>query len=259
MQVRAVILAAVLMLVPLSARAADLVIWWERGFNPAEEQAIRETVAAFERKTDKAVELTFQPQALFQPQPDGLLAALTKAGQPPDLLYNSDTWNIYAKWAYEGRLADLTDALAPLAAQFDQDALDHATLLDGTTGRRGLYALPMARGVEHIHVWRDLLEQVGFTLADIPKEWEPFWAFWCDTVQPAVRRTLGRSGRVSPRRCWRTSSWQFASLISDDRLTKGGVSGADARWRTHPQPLNAPVGTPRTTTSKPDQSLRVKP
>ena len=79
MQTRAVFLAAMLILVPLGVRAADLVVWWERGFNPAEEQAIRETVAAFEQKTGKAVELTFQPQALFQPQPDGLLAAFTKA------------------------------------------------------------------------------------------------------------------------------------------------------------------------------------
>jgi multiple sugar transport system substrate-binding protein len=32
----------------------------------------------------------------------------------------------------------------------------------------------------------------GFTLADIPKEWDAFWAFWCDQVQPAVRKALGR-------------------------------------------------------------------
>jgi multiple sugar transport system substrate-binding protein len=34
--------------------------------------------------------------------------------------------------------------------------------------------------------------RAGFTLTDIPKEWEPFWAFWCDEVQPAVRKALGR-------------------------------------------------------------------
>ena len=44
----------------------------------------------------------------------------------------------------------------------------------------------------HVHVWKSLLEQAGFTLADIPKEWEAFWAFWCDQVQPAVRQALGR-------------------------------------------------------------------
>jgi multiple sugar transport system substrate-binding protein len=41
-------------------------------------------------------------------------------------------------------------------------------------------------------VWRSLLEQAGFSLADIPREWEPFWTFWCDRVQPAVRKAMGR-------------------------------------------------------------------
>ncbi len=55
MRVRAVLLAAALALAPLGARAADLVVWWEKGFYPEEDQAVRELVAAFERKTGKKV------------------------------------------------------------------------------------------------------------------------------------------------------------------------------------------------------------
>jgi multiple sugar transport system substrate-binding protein len=43
-----------------------------------------------------------------------------------------------------------------------------------------------------LYVWKSLLEQAGFTLADIPKQWDAFWSFWCDLVQPAVRRATGR-------------------------------------------------------------------
>ena len=50
----------------------------------------------------------------------------------------------------------------------------------------------MGLATNHVHVWRSLLEQAGFTLADIPKEWEAFWSFWCDQVQPAVRKATGR-------------------------------------------------------------------
>ena len=50
----------------------------------------------------------------------------------------------------------------------------------------------MGRRSNHVHVWKSLLERAGFTLADIPKEWETFWSFWCDQVQPAVRRATGR-------------------------------------------------------------------
>ena len=50
----------------------------------------------------------------------------------------------------------------------------------------------MGFATHHVHAWKSLLERAGFTLADIPKEWEAFWAFWCDQVQPAVRKALGR-------------------------------------------------------------------
>jgi multiple sugar transport system substrate-binding protein len=50
----------------------------------------------------------------------------------------------------------------------------------------------MGRSTNHVHVWTSLLEQAGFSREEIPNEWEPFWAFWCDRVQPAVRRATGR-------------------------------------------------------------------
>ena len=50
----------------------------------------------------------------------------------------------------------------------------------------------MGRTTNHLHVWKSLLEQAGYTLGDVPREWEAFWAFWCDRVQPAVRRATGR-------------------------------------------------------------------
>jgi multiple sugar transport system substrate-binding protein len=50
----------------------------------------------------------------------------------------------------------------------------------------------MGFATHHVHAWKSLLERAGFTLADIPSEWEAFWAFWCDEAQPAVREALGR-------------------------------------------------------------------
>ena len=114
------------------------------------------------------------------------------AGQPPDFLFGMDTALSYGQWAYEDRLVDLSDEILPFASLFDADALGYATLFDATTGRRALYALPVGINTNHIHVWRNLLEQAGFTLDDIPAQWEPFWAFWCDKVQPAARRATGR-------------------------------------------------------------------
>ena len=50
----------------------------------------------------------------------------------------------------------------------------------------------MGRETNYLHVWKSLFERPGFTLEDIPKDWDAFWSFWCDQVQPAVRRAMGR-------------------------------------------------------------------
>ena len=114
--------------------------------------------------------------------------AAVSAGQPPDFLFGTHTDYCYGQWADEDRLVDLSDVIGPFASLFDPDALGYATLLDATTGRRAVYALPMGFATNNLHVWRNLLEQAGFTLDDIPKQWEAFWSFWCDQVQPAVRK-----------------------------------------------------------------------
>src|SRR4051795_4841962 len=188
MQARAVLLAAALVLVPPSARGADLVVWWDEGFAPAEDDAVREMMAAFEKKTGKTVELSFlSGEALWKKLP-----AAVAAGQPPDFAFTGAD-SIWPPMALEGRLTELSAALGPLADLIDPDALAWLTLPNWRTGRDGLYGLPMTRTTTHVHVWKSLLEQAGLSLADIPKEWGPFWSFWCDRVQPAVRKATGRN------------------------------------------------------------------
>jgi multiple sugar transport system substrate-binding protein len=185
---RILVVAATLVVAPLGVQAADLVVWWNEGYTDQEDEALREIVAAFEQETGKRVELVIHPE---QELPD-LVVAAVEAGKPPDFVFSVVIIRDDAQWAYEGRLVDLTDAVGHFSDLFDPDALDAVTLLDRTTGRRGLYLLPVGFATHHVHAWKSLLEQAGFTLADVPNEWEAFWAFWCDQVQPAVRQALGR-------------------------------------------------------------------
>ena len=67
MRVGAILLAAAFTLAPLGARAADLVVWWEKGFNPADDEAAREIIAAFEHKTGKRVEFVQHSQEDMPP------------------------------------------------------------------------------------------------------------------------------------------------------------------------------------------------
>jgi multiple sugar transport system substrate-binding protein len=85
MRSRNAIFAAMLAMSPLGAQAADFVVWWEKGYYPQEDEAIRETVAAFEQDTGKQVKLVFHPQAEL---PDALVTAL-EAGQPPDFAFGT--------------------------------------------------------------------------------------------------------------------------------------------------------------------------
>ncbi|HSA82308.1 MAG TPA: ABC transporter substrate-binding protein [Geminicoccaceae bacterium] len=177
-----------LVMTPLGAKAADLVVWWEKGFTVEEDEAVRELIGAFEQGSGKEVELSFYPQAQL---PDEIEAAL-ETGTPPDFAFGLDASSYVAQWAFDDRLVDLSDAIGSFANMFDVEALASAVLVNGKLGHEALYALPMGQATTLIHVWKSLLDQAGFTLADVPKEWEAFWAFWCDQVQPAVRHATGR-------------------------------------------------------------------
>ena len=226
MRSRTAVLAAMLAMAPLGANAADLVVWWEEGQAAEEDEAVREIVAAFEQGSGKQVELVLGQQEELVAD---LVAAL-EAGRPtPDFVFTVAETQPYERWVYEGRLVDLTDAVGHFSDLFDPDALESATLLDATTGRRGLYLLPMGLASHHVHVWKNLLEQAGFTLADIPKDWDAFWSFWCDQVQPAVRRATGREDiwgiglPMSPTSVdTQNAIWQFIHAYEADYVTRDG-------------------------------------
>jgi multiple sugar transport system substrate-binding protein len=188
MRVRLVVIALALILRPFGAQAADLVVWWEEGANPQEDAAVREIVAAFERESGKQVQLILSSE---EELPSKIQTAL-EAGMPPDFAFGLDASSYISQWAYEDRLVDLSGAIGSFTNMFDQEVLNSVTLANGRSGQKALYALPIGQATLLVHVWKSLLEQAGFTLEDIPKEWNAFWSFWCDQVQPAVRQTTGR-------------------------------------------------------------------
>src|SRR5688500_12936544 len=108
---RAVLLAATLVVAPLGAQGADLVVWWEKGQYDEEDQAVREIVAAFEQKTDKEVELVLEKHEKLR---DDTLAAIKAGRPPPDFIFTVVSIQYYERWAYEGRLVELSDAIGPM-------------------------------------------------------------------------------------------------------------------------------------------------
>jgi multiple sugar transport system substrate-binding protein len=183
-----IVIASLLLAAPPGARAADLVVRWDKAIYPKEEEALHDTVAAFEQKTGKQVKLTFYPQEELA---DRISKAL-EAGDPPDFAFGVLLNTYIPRWALEDRLLDLSDSVGSFSNLFDPYQLDRDTLLNSATRQRALYGLPIGQVRNQLYVWKSLLEQAGFTLADIPRQWDAFWSFWCDRVQPAVRRATGR-------------------------------------------------------------------
>jgi maltose-binding protein MalE len=69
---------------------------------------------------------------------------------------------------------DLTEPVGSFSNLFDPYLLDRNMLLNSQTGKRALYGLPIAQTRNQLYVWKSLVEQAGFTLADIPKQWDAF-------------------------------------------------------------------------------------
>jgi multiple sugar transport system substrate-binding protein len=194
-------------------------VWWEKGWNLQEDEAVHEIIAAFEHKTGKRVDFTFYEEAELAPAVEAAL----EAGEPPDFTFGLELLFHIAEWAYEDQLANLEDPLSPVLGLFDADAIETSMLLNHRTGKRALYALPMALATNYVHVWKSLLERAGFTLADIPKEWKPFWSFWCDQVQPAVRKALDRDD------IWGIGLPMSAALDTQDEVMQFQL-GYQASW-----------------------------
>jgi multiple sugar transport system substrate-binding protein len=188
MRGRAVVLAAAIVMAPLGAWGADLVVWWQKGWYGQEDEAVREIIAAFEQDSGKQVDVTFHEQAEL---PDKIVAAF-EAGQSPDFAFGDLLPNYVGTWAVNNRLVDLSTAIGAFSHLFDPDTLAWVTWRNTNTGQPAVYGLPIGREINHVHLWKGLLEETGFTLADVPREWEAFWSFWCDEVQPAVREATGR-------------------------------------------------------------------
>ncbi|MFO1351246.1 MAG: ABC transporter substrate-binding protein [Gammaproteobacteria bacterium] len=196
--IKALLGGAVLALVAgTAAWSADLTIWWNKSYYPEEDQRFTEIVKDWEKQSGKTVDLSFYTN---EDAPKKAVAALD-AGTPPDLgfgfLYDFD---YTPRWAFEGKLEDVSDVIAAVKDDLTDTAVKSVYLLNGKTGKRSYYAMPTQQQTAHIHYWKDLIEEAGFKESDIPSKWEDFWAFWCKAqaeLKKKGKRVYGMGQTVS--------------------------------------------------------------
>ncbi len=195
---------------PASAQE-KLEVWWVKGFYKAEDDALFEAVRKFEARTGVKVELS---QYAIQDMIPKTVAAL-EARTVPDVAY-ADVYDfqVTSKWAFEGRLEDLSSILRPMASTFAPNTLETTLLWNDVAKNRAYYAFPLRQQTMHVQIWKDLLEQSGFKESDIPKNWAEYWSFWCDKVQPGFRRATGTRGFAIGQPMGVDSSDSFYSFLT---------------------------------------------
>ena len=159
-----------------------LTVWWVKGFYKSEDDALFEAIKKFEAKSGVKVELSQYPIQDMIPK---TVAALD-AGSPPDVAY-ADVYDfqVTGKWAFDGKLEDISDVLNPIKARFLKNTIETTYLYNDKTKKRAYYAFPLKQQTMHVEIWLDMLPP--------PASRKP-------TSRPSGP-TTGRSGatRCSPR------------------------------------------------------------
>src|SRR5437016_11276992 len=141
---------------PAFAQQKTITVWFGKGFYRSEDDALLDTIKKFEAKTGIKVELS---QYAIQDMIPKTVAALD-AGTVPDVAY-SDSYDVQAqgKWAYEGKLEDLTDVMEPIKDRFVPNTLEASKLYDNVARKRAYYGFPLKQQSMHVQIWNDMLEK----------------------------------------------------------------------------------------------------
>jgi len=166
-----------------------LTVWWVKGFYKSEDDALFEAIKKFEAKHPKIkIELSQYPIQDMIPK---TVSALD-SGSPPDVAY-ADVYDfqVTAKWAFDGKLENISSVIDPLRARFAPNTVETTFLYNDKDKTRAYYAFPIKQQTMHIEYWKDMLTEAGLQESDIPQTWKEYWNFWCDKVQPAYRQKTG--------------------------------------------------------------------
>src|SRR5213082_4158159 len=133
----AALAAAFLGAAAIPAMAAEtLTVWWVKGFYKSEDDALFAAIKKFEDKTKVKVELSQYPVQDMIPK---TVSALD-AGTPPDVAY-ADVYDfqVTGKWAFDGKLEDITDVLTPMKANFLPNTVETTYLQNDKDKKRAYY------------------------------------------------------------------------------------------------------------------------
>ena len=167
-----------------SAKAAEPVtVWWTQGFYEAENKAVIDAMAAWEKTTGTKVNLTIMNGADLISK---MIAAM-QVGDVPDLVHSvtADRF-LVPRAAWDDKLIDVSDVIDSQKHEFHQTALDSSRFYNQALKKSSYYTVPIKCSTLMEEVWRPLIEDAGFSDSDIPKTQDAYYDFF-QVVQDKLR------------------------------------------------------------------------
>ena len=111
------------------------------------------------------------------------ISALT-SGDVPDLVFMDAPSSILPQNAWDDKIFDVSDVVAPYELQLSETAKLCSTFYNKVTKKRSYYLCPIKQGATPFHIWGDLVEKAGMKISDVPKKWDDIWGFFKQTQAP---------------------------------------------------------------------------
>src|SRR5712675_1555552 len=156
-----------------NAQAKTATVWWVQGFAEEEDISFKKIVADYQKASGNTIEYTITPYA---PARQKVVAAI-QTGVVPDIFTNNPG-EIIALYAWDDKLADVTDVVETQKSQYSETALHTAYCYNRVTKKRSFYGAPYTLAARPNHIWRPLVEKAGFNMEDVPKTWDAFYDFF---------------------------------------------------------------------------------
>ncbi len=163
-----------------NAQAKTAVCWINQGFIPQEDAAARQVCEDYIKASGNKLEYSILP---FMALNQKTISALT-SGDVPDMIFMDAPSSIIPQNAWDDKILDVSDVVAPYESQLHETAKLGATFYNKTTKKRSYYLAPIKQGATPFHIWGDLVEKAGLKMSEIPEKWDGVWTYLKEAQKP---------------------------------------------------------------------------
>src|ERR1700739_1852562 len=163
-----------------NAQAKTAVCWINQGFVPEEDAAMVKVCEDYMKASGNKLDYSIMP---FMAQNQKTISALT-SGDVPDMVFMDAPSSILPQNAWDDKILDVSDVVAPYESQLSETAKLGSTFYKKATKKRSYYLCPIKQGATPFHIWGDLVEKAGLKMSELPKNWDGVWTYLAQAQKP---------------------------------------------------------------------------